>query len=184
MDSFEKVIADILERKGYWTRICVKVGLTKEDKIAIGRPSSPRWELDVVGYRGHDNELLVLECKSYLDSPGVDVATFAGKNKEDEKRYKLFFEQKLRNVVLNRLSKQLVDEGFCAPRPKIKFGLAAGKIRGADEKGISSYFKKRKWELLTPRDIQRELNTLRNAKYENNVATVVVKLLLRGAVDD
>src|SRR4051794_22034801 len=30
----------------------------------IGRPSSPRWELDIVAYSGRDNLLLVLECKS------------------------------------------------------------------------------------------------------------------------
>src|SRR5215218_2466380 len=38
----------------------------------IGRPSSPRWELDIVAYSGRDNLLLVLECKSRLDSQGVN----------------------------------------------------------------------------------------------------------------
>jgi len=35
---------------GYWVRTSVKVDLTKEEKVQIGRPSSPRWELDIVGY--------------------------------------------------------------------------------------------------------------------------------------
>jgi len=38
----------------------------------IGRPSSPRWELDIVAYSGRDNLLLVVECKSRLDSQGVN----------------------------------------------------------------------------------------------------------------
>ena len=32
MDSFEQVVAAILEPKGYWTRTSVKVALGKEDK--------------------------------------------------------------------------------------------------------------------------------------------------------
>ena len=78
MDAFEQVVASILQRKGYWTQTSVKVELTKEEKRAIGRPSSPRWELDVVGYRGSSNELLVVECKSYLDSYGVRASAFDG----------------------------------------------------------------------------------------------------------
>src|SRR6266498_477431 len=119
MDSFEQVIASILERRGYWTRTCGKVDLERDEKLAIGRASSPRWELDVVGYRGRDNQLLVLECKSYLDSFGVRSGTFAGKNAKDEKRYKLFFEPVLREVVLQRLIKQLVQSGFCAEAPRV-----------------------------------------------------------------
>ena len=51
-------------------RTSVGANLTKEEKVRIGRPSSPRWELDVVGYRGRDNVLQVIECKSYLDFAG------------------------------------------------------------------------------------------------------------------
>jgi hypothetical protein len=49
MDSFEHVIAAILQRRGYWTQTSLKVGLTAEEKKVVGRPSSPRWEIDVVG---------------------------------------------------------------------------------------------------------------------------------------
>ena len=42
MDSFEEVIAAILQRKGYWTQTSVKVELTKAEKRKIGRDSSPR----------------------------------------------------------------------------------------------------------------------------------------------
>jgi hypothetical protein len=118
MDSFEHVIAAIFQRRGYWTQTSVKVELTAEEKQAIGRPSSPRWEIDVVGYRGAANEVMALECKSFLDSPGVSVSTFEGKNATDERKYKLFFDDALRKVVLERLVRQLVDEGFCAENPQ------------------------------------------------------------------
>lgn len=86
MDAFENVVASILERKGYWTRTSVKVALTKEEKVEIGRPSSPRWELDVVGYKGGDNRLVVLECKSFLNSPGVLAKVFENGNEKGKRR--------------------------------------------------------------------------------------------------
>jgi hypothetical protein len=48
MDAFEQVVSEILWLEGNWVRQSVKVELTKEEKRAIGRPSSPRWELDIV----------------------------------------------------------------------------------------------------------------------------------------
>jgi hypothetical protein len=40
MDSFEQVIATLLQRQGYWTMTSLKVELTKAEKQKIGRPSS------------------------------------------------------------------------------------------------------------------------------------------------
>ena len=56
MDAFESVVAEVLWRDGYWVQNAVKVDLTKEDKSKINRPSSPRWELDIVGYSGQRGE--------------------------------------------------------------------------------------------------------------------------------
>src|ERR1019366_2421900 len=74
MDAFEQLVSEILWMEGYWVRTSAKVDLTKEEKRQIGRPSSPRWELDIVAYSGRDNLLKVIECKSYLDSRGVLLA--------------------------------------------------------------------------------------------------------------
>jgi hypothetical protein len=180
VDSFEAVVAAILQRQGYWTLTSVKVDLTKEEKREIGRHSSPRWELDVVAYRGRDNEIRIVECKSFLDSPGVEVGAFDGSSKEAEKRYKLFCEDTLRKVVFRRLEAQLVSNGFCAKKPKIKLCLAAGKIRG-DETALQSHFERKGWLLFGPSYIRQELVKLRDSGYENNVAAVVTKLLLRNA---
>lgn len=42
-----------------------------EDKAAIGKPSSPRWELDVVADDVRDNVIHVIDCKSDFDNAGV-----------------------------------------------------------------------------------------------------------------
>ncbi len=182
MDAFEQVVASILQRKGYWTQTSVKVELTKQEKRAIGRPSSPRWELDVVGYRGASNEILVVECKSYLDSYGVRASAFDGTDLADAKRYKLFVEENLRTVVFARLTTQFVERGFCAPNPRIRLCLAAGKIYG-DETTIAQHFERNGWMLWTPSHLKGELEALRDSGYENFTAAVVVKLLLRGEAE-
>src|SRR5262245_50181400 len=109
MQSFESLIAMLLTHEGYWTATSVKVNLTKEDKQRIGRASCPRWEIDVLGYRAKSNELLVVECKSLLDSTGVlfQSGKFVSKNN----RYKLFSEPRTREVVCARLTEQLTKSG-------------------------------------------------------------------------
>jgi len=178
MDAFENVVAAILQRQGYWTLTSVKVELTKAEKRSVNRHSSPRWELDIVAYSGRDNELRIVECKSFLDSPGVECGAFDGSNPAKEKRYKLFCDSKLRRVVLGRLQRQLVIAGFCAPRPSVKLCLAAGKIRG-DEAWLRSHFDRKGWLLYGPEQIRKELAQLADAGYENSVAAIVTKILLR-----
>ncbi len=99
MNAFEKVVEQLLYHQGYWTKISFKVELTKQEKVKIGRPSSPRWELDVVGYNAKKNEILVVECKSYLNNPGVHIDDLTSGGRYAN-RYKLFNESKLRKVVL------------------------------------------------------------------------------------
>lgn len=182
MDAFEQVVASILQRRGYWTQISVKVELTKEEKKAIGRPSSPRWELDIVGYRGQTNEIIVVECKSYLDSYGVRLTAFDGRDPEGARRYKLFTEESLRTVVVDRMVAQLVERGFCAPCPSVKLCLAAGKIYG-NEQDLAAHFESNGWLLWTPDYLRGELKALSESGYENTIAAVVAKMLLRGEAD-
>lgn len=178
MDAFETVVAAILQSEGFWTRTSVKVELTKEEKREIGRPTSPRWELDVVGYRGSENEVRVVECRSFLDSAGVKCAAFDGSRPDLEKRYKLFRDNNLRRVVLNRLTQQLVGAGFCAKDPAVQLCLAAGKISG-DQDWLTQHFEDQEWLLYTPDRLRDELRQLSDRGYENDVATIVSKLLQR-----
>jgi hypothetical protein len=71
MDAFESLVSMLLRHDGFWTTPSFKVELTKEEKRRINRFSSPRLELDLIAYKGSTNEVLAIECKSYLDSTGV-----------------------------------------------------------------------------------------------------------------
>ena len=178
MDAFESVIATLLEHKGYWTRTGFKVELTKDEKKQIGKPTCPRWEIDVIAYQGKTNTLLVYECKSYLDSSGVRLSSFDSSNDRHADGYKLFNDCVLKQVVFNRLSLQLVEAGLCASSPQMKLCLAAGKIY-QDVKLIREHFNKNGWELWEPEDIRKDIEALVDSGYENTIIAIVAKMLLR-----
>lgn len=178
MDSFESIVRTIFENKGYWVKTSFKVSLTKEEKRKIGRPSSPRWELDVVAYKGGSNEILVIECKSYLDSPGVKAEGL--KNGKYKERYKLFNEEGLREVVLSRLVTQMAEFGSCQINTPVKLCLAAGRVATKrDREELSEYFKSKGWEFYSDEWIKNEMIKLSKSGYENEVAIVTTKLLTR-----
>ena len=179
MNAFESLIATLLQREGYWTSINFKVELTKAEKLKIGRHSSPRWELDVLAYHGSTNELLVVECKSFLDSKGV---SYRNGNFGRPKLYKLFTEDVLRKVVFSRLKKQMVQKGYCAKSPSVTLCLAAGQIaKNTDREAMSAHFRKKKWLLFDEKWVLEKLSNSANAGYENDVAHTVAKLILRSS---
>jgi hypothetical protein len=183
VDSFEQLVSEILWIEGYWVRTSVKVELTKEEKREIGRPSSPRWELDIVAYRGCDNSLRVVECKSRLDSQGVKFAGFDGSNPKQAARYKLFNDAKLRQVVFNRLRQQFADSGACCPDPGIRLCLACGKIYEPGRAKLREHFEAQDWELWDETWLREKLNHMAARGYENQVSAIVAKLLLKGKVE-
>lgn len=179
MDAFESLIALLLSREGYWVRPNLKVELTKAEKRRIDRPSSPRWEIDLVAYKGAMNEILAVECKSYLDSPGVRLGALDGTR--PSKRYKLFREPKLWKVVSARLVKQLTEQGACRSRPRVTLCLAAGKLaRPLDRDAMHQLFQKRGWRLFDDEWVRERLRATASSGYENEVALVVAKILERG----
>jgi hypothetical protein len=180
MDAFEDLIATLLEKDGFWVQTTFKVELTKEEKKEIGRPSSPRWKLDLIAYKASTNDILAVECKSYLDSYGVRLSGFDGSSEVESNRYKLFNESKLREVVFNRLVSQLEVLGACAPEPQVRLCLAVGHIyRDEDRDGLHALFEKNGWELLDEEWIKIRLKRLAEIGYENSTAAVVTKLLIR-----
>ncbi len=178
MDAFEHVIATLFEREGFWVRTTFKVELTKEDKVAIDRPTSPRWELDVIGYRPGDNLLRVVECKSYLDSRGVSVGAFVPGSK-GASRYKLFTEPTTRKVVLDRLVAQLCVSNAIRESPTVQLCLAAGNIVASEADRLQCHFDENKWQLYGPDWIREQLTSVANDGYDNAIAAVTTKLLLR-----
>ncbi len=178
MNSFESIVRTIFENNGYWVKTSFKVELTKGEKRKIGRPSSPRWELDIVAYKGGSKEILVIECKSYLDSSGVK--TDGLKNGKYKERYKLFNEEILRDVVFNRLLTQLIESGSCTEGTTVKLCLAAGKVASkTDREALSEYFSRKGWNFFSDEWIKNELIKLSRAGYENEVAIVATKILAR-----
>lgn len=181
MDSFETLVGSLLEKDGFWVRTSVKVELTPEEKRKIERPSSPRWELDLVAYKAKSNELLVVECKSFLDSPGVRARGLDGTDKKEGSRYKLFNDSVLRKTALGRLVKQLVSSGACAPSPSVMLCLAAGKVASEpDREKITTLFSRNGWRFFDDSWLRERLLAVSNSGYENEVASVVAKILLRG----
>lgn len=180
MNAFESLVAMLLRRDGYWVQPSFKVELTKEEKRRIGRPSSPRWELDLIAYKGKGNELLVVECKSYLDSPGVRFKGVDGSDAKHAVRYKLFNEDTLRKIVLDRLVTQLVGSGACADSPSVRLCLAAGKIATKDDRSkLRKHFERKRWLLFDDEWLHDRLETVSESGYEDEIATIVAKLLMR-----
>jgi hypothetical protein len=180
MDAFEQLVAEILSADGFWVQTSVKVRLTKDEKVRIGRHSSPRWELDVVAYKASINELWALECKSFLDSTGVQLAEL--QDGHSSKLYKLFREPVLRETVLTRLALQFVEEGRCRPDPVVKLGMVAGKVKRGQDEMILRHFAERKWEFFGPQWMHDRLERAAQDGYDNKVSSVVAKLLLRTAI--
>jgi hypothetical protein len=181
LDAFEQIVSEILISQGYWVQTSFKVELTKAEKREIGRFSAPRWELDIVAYKGMVDELLVVECKSYFDSRGVTLSSLCLDDPTNTKsRYKLFAEEKLRTVVFSRLVKQLSGNGSCKEFSKVNLALACGKIATeTDREGLMKAFNERGWKLFDLEWLKEGLNSISSDSYENRVSSVASKILIR-----
>ena len=157
-----------------------RVELTKQEKTEIGRPSSPRWELDIVAYKASLNRILIVECKSYLDSYGVRYSGFDGSNSEVAKRYKLFNDETLRRVVQSRMVRQMCEAGLVSEPPDVQLALACGKVVSEyDREQLQIHFDERGWMLWDKAWLQQKLKQMAAAGYENSAVAVTAKLLLR-----
>jgi len=89
---------------------------------------------------------------------------------------------KLRRVVVNRLIAELVETGACLPKPSVTLCLAAGKVKSErDREALRQHFKANGWLLWDDQWICKALRDVSNGSYENDVASLVTKLLLRGS---
>lgn len=179
MDHFENIISTLLEAEGYWVRKSFKVNVTKEEKRQIGKHSIPRPEIDLLALHYSRNEVLVLEAKSFLDSPGVKLAQLQEVHEEPEGRYKLFTSQRYRSVVLSRLLQDLIVCGMANADTKISLGLAAGKVYQGQSGPIREFMEKKKWLFWSPEDIKQKVTALAERGYENDPAIITAKILMR-----
>ena len=182
MNAFEEIVKQYLEEEGYWVRQSVKVDITKQDKVDIGLPSMPRPEIDLVALNAKNNELLLIEVKSFLDSYGVYSEAITDEKDVFSKRYRLFTDSIFREVVTKRLREEYLKQGLINENTKINYALAAGNIHSpADELKIREYFSKpeRGWKLFSPKDIKEKVKELAKKGWEDNLVTITAKLILR-----
>ena len=177
MEAFEDIVRRYLENQGYWVRQSVKVHISKEDKVTIGKYSMPTPEVDLVALNLERNELLLIEAKSFLDSYGVSYKSVSDPTDKNAYRYKLFTNHAFKKIVTNQLKKQFIDQGLINSDTKINLALAAGHIRSGDEKPIIDYFSSKGWQVFTPTKIKEFVGQLADKGWENDLVTITAKLL-------
>lgn len=181
MNAFEDIVALCLEEKDYWVRQHVKVhAITPEDKRKLKRYSMPTPEIDIVALNVKDNELLLVEVKSLLDSYGVWYEAVAGTDpkKERTRGYRLFWDSEYREVISQRLREEYFKRGLINETTRIMYALAAGKMRSSEEAAIRAYFEasERNFRLFTPTDIKDMVKNFSSKGWEDNLVVMTAKL--------
>ncbi len=179
MNAFEKLVAELLWLDGYWVQTGIRVNLTKEEKVEIGRPSAPSWPIGIVAYRGVTNELLAIVTKSFFDSTGVTISEFEAPAGTPNDIYKLFREHDLRRVILRALRQQMIAAGLCPAGDPAQLGLVVGKIKKGDEQALEGKFEREGWFLRASPWLRSGLKRLSENSFRDHQAAVAAKILLR-----
>ncbi|RJQ39614.1 MAG: hypothetical protein C4555_03075 [Dehalococcoidia bacterium] len=178
MNAFENIVALYLEEEGYWVRQSVKVEkISKDDKKVLGNSTMPRPEIDIVALNMKRNELVFFEVKSFLHSQGVYFDVVKSKEWEQSKHYRLFNDEKYRNLITTRLLEAYMEKGLANRRTKVNYGLAAGKIHTGDKGKFDKHFANRGWVLITPEEIKSKVKTWADKGWEDNVVFTTAKLI-------
>jgi hypothetical protein len=177
VDYFESIVKTLLERDGYWVRQSFKVGLTKEEKREVGRPSLPRPEIDLLAFKPGNQEVLALEAKSFLDSPGVNLEDLSVEHDEPTGRYKMFTCIKYRETILARLVSDLRASGLVSADASVRLGLVAGNVYGGKTSELRALMDSKGWFFWSPEDIRTRVVALASEGYENDPAIITAKLL-------
>lgn len=179
MDYFESIVKTLLEEDGFWTRQSFKVNVTKEEKRQIGKHSIPRPEIDLIAFKPASKEILAIEVKSFLDSPGVKLPDLQERHSIPEGRYKLFTCANYRDIVFNRLNLDLLKAGLIDSPHTIRLGLAAGKTYQKSESSIREYLNSQNMFFWGPSEIKKRIQALATKDYENDPTVIAAKILLR-----
>ncbi len=204
MEAFESLCERVLREAGYWVIPGIYIELDRKTKESLdeeiaakyaGRPifkNFPRTQLDLVAYKPARHELLIIECKSYLDSKGVSVKDFpfssrrvtAAPNDQKAvagfKRYKLFQHPEYLDAVSKQLIKNLTALSMLNPGcvPRTKLVLFSGKVADKSTIPIRKQFAIHGLKFVSPQVIIRGLIRLRKLGYHNDPIVMTAKLLL------
>lgn len=178
MDYFEQIAARYLEAQGYWIRRGERIDLSKKDKRDLGKPSLPRPEVDLVGYKARDDVLVLFEVKSYLDSPGVKYDALAAST-NGEGRLKLLTDRKYQTMLAERLKSDYVMKRLVHEATKVVFGLVAGNVPRGDRQRVKALAAERGWVYVSPEEIAAWVRSRAAEPYENDPVTLAAKLVLR-----
>jgi hypothetical protein len=188
MDSFESIIATLLEAEHYWVRRSFKVNVTKEEKRQVNKHSIPRPEIDLLALDFSNNKAIAFEVKSFLDSPGVRLTDLQREHPVQEGMYKLFTSRGYRDVVLARLKQDLIDHGMANSKTTVALGLVAGKVYQKKSEApmtqiklMKDFLEKSNFVFWSPEDIKRRIEALAKPEsgYQNDPAIITAKILMR-----
>jgi hypothetical protein len=179
VDHFEAIIRTLLEADHYWVQSSFKVDLIQQEKRDIGKPSIPRPEIDLLALNFAQNEVRVVEAKSFLDSPGVRLEDLEMEHDVPDGRYKLFTSERYRTIVFKRLVSQLCTNGMANAATRILLVLAAGKVYKGQTAAIQELFRKKGFIFLPPEEIKVKVTALAERAYENDPAIITAKILMR-----
>jgi hypothetical protein len=179
VNAFENIVKLYLEEEGYWVRQSVKAHISKEEKVALGLPSMPTPEIDLVALNVKKNELLLIEAKSLLGSYGVYYEAVADEKDKLAKRYRLFTNRKFREIVTKALREDYLKRGLINEKTKINYALAAGHIHLGNDLIIARYFSDNGWKLFTPEQIKEKVRQLSTKGWEDDLITITAKLILQ-----
>lgn len=177
MDAFEELMSELLRAEGYWVHRGYKIDLTPAEKRSLDNPSMPRPEIDLVAYRPGNDEFLAIECKSYFDSGGVHAGDLIAGGRYDH-RYKMFTNERLRVMVLDKLAAQMAASGAVAGATSPRLCMAYGHATPRNEAELRTIFAERDWGLFDPHWIRSRLSRMARRSYDNQIASVVAKLVL------
>lgn len=182
MNAFEQIVEGLFQAQSFWTIIGYKVKLEKPEKLKIGFPSMPRAELDVLAYKGQTNELIWIECKSFMDSGGVKYESFTNPKDPGYNRYKMFNYPTYRDIISHALKRQTVQDGLTQTNPTLKYCLVAGNTRSPQNRdSIKKHFDSNGWLFYAEDWLIDQLGKYKDLAYEDDIATMMSKLLLRNS---
>jgi hypothetical protein len=144
----------------------------------------PRPEIDILAYHPTEDLLWWVECKSYLDSPGVRLAGFLDPDHRDKNRYRVFTDPEFRNIASRVLKQQVLAEHLVKPQVKLRYCLVAGHFYRDDQRHVERLFNRKGWVLRGPDWVSQGLRQLADRGYENDIVTIAVKLLTRHPLQD